>query len=444
MVVEVIIQHSVSATNNLFQQMKKRSSLNKELEKLSSGYRINRASDDTAGLQISEGMRAQIRGLQKGMKNTMDGISLLQVVDGALAGVQHHLLRMRELAVEAANDTLTDEDRGVLQLEIEQLKQGIDQIANDTEFNTIKLLNKNDAWTETNTVTTTMPVTIFTPFSTSSVISSGNISVGAVLNFSTVIPKGTTFVRFTAAFNRNTSSNFPDLNVTSSNGERFGFSQPSTTLLNSGTSIQNTTNTSSTKATYTGYTPLTEIYTFENPVLGAWDFQVFNDKGTTMANYNFTVDLVGVTETITYVNTTTINTITHEGNANLIFQTGANEGQALMVQLPNVLCEKIGAELIDISTRQGADQALGQIDRAVQYISSEQSIYGAYMNRLEYTYKNSANYQENLIISESRIRDTDMAQTYSSFVKEQILLQASNTMLATININHQRVLNLLS
>jgi len=443
MVVVVIIQHSLPATNNLLQQMKNKSSLNKKLEKLSSGYSINRSSDDAAGLQISEGMRAQIRGLQKGLKNTMDGISLLQVVDGALAEVQQYLHRMRELAVEAANDTLIDEDRELLQLEIEQLKQGIDQIANGTEFNTRKLLNTNDTWTETISVTTTTPVTIKTPFNTSSVISSGNISASKTLSFSTVIPNGTTFVRFTSTFSTNTSQNFPDLNVTSSNGEKFGFSIPNSTFLNNQNDVQDTTNTSSTKATYTGYGSLKEVFTFENPILGTWNFDIRN-SGNSAANYNFTVDFIGVSETTTNVTTTTTNTITHEGNAKLIFHTGANESQALHVQLPNVLCENIGVDTINISTQRGADQALGQIDQAVQSISTEQSKYGAYMNVLEYTYNYSANYQENLSATESRIRDTDMAKTYSSFMKEQILLQASNAMLATININHQRVLNLLS
>lgn len=113
----------------------------KSMEKLSSGYRINRAGDDAAGLSISEKMRAQIRGLQMASKNAQDGISLIQTAEGALDEVHAILQRMRELAVQAANDTNVDEDREALQNEIDQLIKEIDRIASDTEFNTQELLD---------------------------------------------------------------------------------------------------------------------------------------------------------------------------------------------------------------------------------------------------------------------------------------------------------------
>ncbi|GAV22550.1 flagellin N-terminal helical domain-containing protein [Carboxydothermus pertinax] len=117
------------------------SALQKSMEKLSSGLRINRAGDDAAGLAISEKLRGQIRGLNQAVRNAQDGISLIQTAEGGLNEVHNILQRMRELAVQAANDTLTTQDRGAIKQEIDQLAQEITRISNTTEFNTKKLLN---------------------------------------------------------------------------------------------------------------------------------------------------------------------------------------------------------------------------------------------------------------------------------------------------------------
>lgn len=135
------INHNIQALNAYSKLSKNQAATGKALEKLSSGLRINRAADDAAGLAISEKMRGQIRGLQQAEKNAMDGISLIQTAEGALSEVHDMLSRMRELAVQAANGTLTDTDRTVIQDEINQLREQIDRVGNDTQFNTKKLLN---------------------------------------------------------------------------------------------------------------------------------------------------------------------------------------------------------------------------------------------------------------------------------------------------------------
>lgn len=137
----MIINHNISALNTHRQLSINNSAMAKNLEKLSSGLRINRAGDDAAGLAISEKMRAQIRGLNMASKNAQDGISLIQTAEGALNEVHAILQRMRELAVQAANDTNTVEDRQNLQKEVDELIKEIDRIANDTEFNTQTLLD---------------------------------------------------------------------------------------------------------------------------------------------------------------------------------------------------------------------------------------------------------------------------------------------------------------
>ena len=137
----MIVQHNMTAMNANRQLGISTSALAKSTEKLSSGYRINRAADDAAGLAISEKMRSQIRGLDQASTNASDGISMIQTAEGALNESHSILQRMRELAVQAANGTETDDDRDNIQDEIEQLQEELDRIASDTEFNTMKLLD---------------------------------------------------------------------------------------------------------------------------------------------------------------------------------------------------------------------------------------------------------------------------------------------------------------
>ncbi|MEW6181614.1 MAG: flagellin [Bacillota bacterium] len=137
----MIINHNIMALNAWRGLGQTNNALGKSLEKLSSGMRINRAADDAAGLAISEKMRGQIRGLNQAVRNAQDGISLLQTAEGALNESHSILQRMRELAVQAANDTNTTADRQQIQTEVTQLLTEIDRIANNTEFNTQKLLN---------------------------------------------------------------------------------------------------------------------------------------------------------------------------------------------------------------------------------------------------------------------------------------------------------------
>lgn len=137
----MIINHNISAMTACRYMNINLALANKAMQRISSGRRINSAADDPAGLAISEGMKAQIRGLQQASRNVQDGISVLQVADGALNETHSMLQRLRELAVQATNGTLSPEDRKNIQIEVDQLTSGINRIATDTEFNTIKILD---------------------------------------------------------------------------------------------------------------------------------------------------------------------------------------------------------------------------------------------------------------------------------------------------------------
>lgn len=141
----MIIQHNMTAYNTNRQLGITNGNLAKSSEKLSSGYRINRAGDDAAGLSISEKMRGQIRGLEQASTNAQDGISMIQVAEGALNEIHAIIQRQRELTVQAANDTNVMEDRLAIEKEVAQLNEEIDRIANSTEFNTMKLLDGSGA-----------------------------------------------------------------------------------------------------------------------------------------------------------------------------------------------------------------------------------------------------------------------------------------------------------
>jgi flagellin len=137
----MVVQHNITAMNTNRQMASIQSALSKSTEKLSSGYKINRAGDDAAGLSISEKMRAQIRGLSKASANAQDGISLIQVAEGALNETHSILQRMNELATQAANDTNTATDRTALQAEVDQLVSEVNRIQSTTQFNTMNLLD---------------------------------------------------------------------------------------------------------------------------------------------------------------------------------------------------------------------------------------------------------------------------------------------------------------
>ncbi|KYG91191.1 flagellin [[Bacillus] sp. KCTC 13219] len=267
------IQHNISALNTHRNLTFNNTQASKNLEKLSSGYKINRAGDDAAGLAISEKMRGQIRGLDMATKNAQDSISLIQTAEGALNETHAILQRMRELAVQSANDTNTDEDRGYLQAEISQLIEEIDRIADTTQFNTKNLLD------------------------------------------------------------------------------------------------------------------------------GSFE-----------------------TET---------------------FHIGANKGQNIELSIESMKAAEIGIDAVDIKTQTGADEAIETIDAALKQVSSQRSALGAVQNRLEHTINNLGATSENLTAAESRIRDTDMAKEMMGFTKNNILMQAAQSMLAQANQQPQGVLQLL-
>jgi flagellin len=474
----MIINHNTSALNTLNKLNKNNKNAASAMGKLSSGLRINKASDDSAGLAISEKMRAQIRGLQQAQSNTQDGISLIQTAEGGLKTIQDpNLLRLKELAVQSANDTLTNEDRQQIQKEVDQLKKGINGIANNTEFNGIKLLNVEENTTQeitqttmqpvTETITTTVPayasststveitqaqsITIFEY--TDGIVNEKTYSISELLagqNYSP--PNNSNEVYYFSVSNINAGG--VTGNFTSSSYATYGEARNNITgiRLNGLTGYDETElwgailgygNTS-------GFDP-----TSSHPITNAFgndlsDYPEFapGEPSGNQINFRFLArkQTGTTTQTVTQTTMQPITSTTQQDvpNPPLSFQIGANSGDTFQVELTDVRTTALGIDDINLSTKQGAEFAILKIDQAMERVSLERGKFGAYQNRLEHSLNNASNYEINLTASESRIRDADIAKQTMEMTKSQILSQASQVMLSQGNQKPQQVIQLIS
>ncbi|MBD2868415.1 flagellin N-terminal helical domain-containing protein [Paenibacillus arenilitoris] len=450
------INHNIAALNTHRQLSTNSANTNKSIEKLSSGLRINRAGDDAAGLAISEKMRGQIRGLDMASKNGQDGISLIQTAEGALNETHSILQRMRELAVQSANDTNTASDRGELQKEINQLTAEIDRIGNTTEFNTKKLLNGgaavNASITNANAADAGKVKIIG---------GSADTKVGANIEI-TAKTDATAATDVTTATFANKSTLLSGASTLTLNGVSFNFDATDsvqnvldainqaglgvTAAHVDGAGITLTSNTVGSKSEFT-----------LSGVTG--DFAgLASDTGT-----DAVVTLTGGESYTSDGNKITIQSGNAKGlefeisggalagavdldvtsNGGLNFQIGANEGQNMYVSVSDMRATALGVNQIDVTSASSANTSITTINTAIEKVSGERSKLGAYQNRLEHTINNLNTSSENLTAAESRVRDVDMAKEMMEQTKNNILAQAAQAMLAQANQQPQGVLQLL-
>lgn len=375
------INHNIAALNTYRQLTTINNATQKSIEKLSSGLRINKAADDAAGLAISEKMRSQIRGLEQAMRNAQDGISLIQTAEGALNETHAILQRMRELAVQAANDTNAVSDRWELQKEINQLAEEITRIAENTEFNTKKLL--------TGTF-------------------NGIFQIGANQDQSIQVNVGAMTATALAVVNTDYS----------------GAVDPGDSVVNAVTGIGS--GLSSNAAAIQG---------------GAYNVAIDTGSGT---NVKFTVAIntvTGGTVTLTGSAAADAGSITIAGNTSyvmkFIWSGSASAGTSATVY---IVGKGEGLSVVD---KDDANAAMTALDKAIANVSAERSKLGAVQNRLEHTINNLGTAAENLTAAESRVRDVDMAREMMAFTKNNIISQAATAMLAQANMQPQLVLQLL-
>ena len=389
----MIINHNMNALNAHRNMGINNTAAGKSMEKLSSGLRINRAGDDAAGLAISEKMRGQIRGLTQASRNSADGISMIQTAEGALNETTNILQRMRELAVQASNDTNTSSDREEIQKEINALTEEVDRIANNTEFNTQKLLNGSKSGEEGDLVREEVTAQIG---------------------------------EFTISLDKDLAA-----------GDR---------LVIDGKFIKFDTNDVVDKDT---------IQAKLEPILEGYDITVTDKKNIKLVQKvgtdkdEFKVKLNGAD---TGFKTTIKDGVTaraeeySEGKVSV--QVGANAEQSMSIEIGDMRAQALKivndkGRGLSVETAQSANEAITAFDAALNAVSSQRANLGAVQNRLEYTISNLDNTAENLTSAESTLRDVDMAKEMMEYSKNNILNQAAQAMISQANQQPQNVLQLL-
>lgn len=429
----MIINHNIAALNTHRQMGSAQSAQLNSMEKLSSGMRINSAKDDAAGLSISEKMRGQIRGLDQASRNAQDGISLVQTAEGALNETHDILQRMRELSVQASNDTNTGDDRNEIQKEINQLNAEVERISGTTEFNTQSLLNgslgakgtSSDA-TKVGVVSTTglnkgtydVKVTQeATKASKTAATAAENATVAAaegkdlVLNGVKIDTTGvTTIEALKTAVNAVKDKTGVEMTVgVAGSAAKF----EATTFGSSGKIDMAGTDALWLKDKVLGTSTNTE------PLIAAGADAKAEVKNNAT---NVTSALTGVGQQVIYGNAefsakgalNSVATVTVNSTGASI-HIGANKDQNMLVDINEMSTNTLGNTTdkikdVNVLTTEGAEKAVKTVDDAIKQVSAERSKLGSFQNRLEHTINNLKTSSENLTAAESRVRDVDYAK----------------------------------
>lgn len=353
--------------------------LAQSLERLSSGLKINHAKDDPAGLAMSKRMNAQIQGVSVAGQNANDGISIIEIADGALSEVSDMLQRMNELAIKSANGIMSENDRATVQKEIIQLKEEVTRISETTEFNGQKLLNGEfdlKGYTDqlgitVNTYSKDVPVKEYT-------IDTLTVTKETVDGADVYTVDADNFVA---------GADFPE-------GAKVDIRDSLLTIK------------------------------------GSNNFELTLDLADATFDAAGNLDLSGLK-------------IDVMGIGAMRLQIGANEGQVLAVNIPAMNLRNMGIENLDVSTKEGALDGISRLDGAVKYVSDIRGRLGAYQNRLESTVNSLDITHENMTAAYSRIMDVDMAEEMTQYTTYQVLTQAGTSMLAQANERPSQVLQLL-
>ena len=401
------IQHNIMAMNAYRNYTNNTSALSANLEKLSSGYKINRAGDDAAGLAISEKMRAQITGLDVAQKNAKDGISLVQTAEGALTEVHDMLNRMVELADQSANGTYDNTDRTQLQKEVSNLMTEINRIADSANFNGIKLLDgsMSGASADFTQMTASAAATFTVNFDAGldgESLAGGSIQIGNKV------------IQVKAA--------------TVSSGVAASGAQ----MING--------------ALYVGKdaTASAIVTALDGEFDTAFKFKDAdnNDVDVTVA---YSGTSITFTAAISTVEVKLTSLPTYGVNSGLQLQIGdtSDAFNQMKVGINDIHTDAMFLDGVDISTQTGAAEAVDYIRYAINYISDVRGTLGATQNRLDHTINNLSVMEENIQDAESTIRDTDVAEEMMAYTKNNILIQSAQAMLAQANQVPQGVLQLL-
>jgi flagellin len=387
-IMALTINSNISAMNSYRNLSTTQNSLSSSLEKLSSGLRINKAADDAAGLAISEGLRAQVNGTKQAVRNAQDGISVVQTAEGALTETHSILQRMRTLSVQAANDGgLSAEAKGNIQDEMTQLTQELDRIASTTNFNGRALLDGDYDY---------------------------SFQVGANVSASDKID-----VKIAKMDSKSLGVNA--LNVNTAGTKGVDASWASTAALSDLAAGAKDSTAVTVKIDGSDYT-IRDAGDGTNPT-----------SAMTASEIASAINSAGATDGVSA-------TLDADGKLQIAKTGVAGE---LSVAFTGISVAGAKADEGVLAKNSGAEDAIEAIDNAIKMVSDQRSELGAVQNRFDHTINNLNVASENLSASESRIRDTDMAEEMVEFTRSQILSQAGVSMLAQANSLPQSVLQLL-
>ncbi len=453
------INHNLSAMLANNQLFKNENKLADSVERLSSGLKINHSADDPAGMAISQKMKTQIRGLSRASDNAMDGVSVIETAEGALTEVHSILQRARELAVQAANETYTLEDRENIQNEIEALQVEIDRISRDTEFNKTSLLDGSldqrgytdreavkistyseevplgqykmtvDANAESAEIILGAPADI-TELTAGSIHINGEIVIleegdtasrvyekirdlGETLNIDVTLDGGNMVLS-----TMETGSDY-DIQIDCSNDNLKALLSFNKTYDRGEDAVVTLGDGFEATATYFAdgeYLTITDRSGFS--------MEVNLDCSAITTPMDVTMDIMNV--------------------GTMTLQVGANEGQTIGLKIPKTDCETLRISNLNVCSTRGASKVIEKMDEAIDRISKTRAQLGAYQNRLERTVTNLDTSEESLTTALSRIEDVDMAEEMTTYTQMNVLQQAGVSVLAQANDLPQTVLQLLS
>ncbi|MEG0271898.1 MAG: flagellin [Hydrogenoanaerobacterium sp.] len=476
----MIIQHNIMALNAHRQLGGNTGNVTKNLEKLSSGFKINRAGDDAAGLAISEKMRAQIKSLDRAKLNAQDGISLIQTAEGALTETHSMLNRLVELATESANGTIKDDDRAKVQDEVKALTDEVDRISKATNFNGINLLDGSlaaagnlTANIKINGAKPTETVVAATKTSYAAGNAPAATVTGAELTYTNSQGKSSTVsITFAAGADAKGAGKLiaDGLNADAEFAKSFKATANATSgviSFEAQTAGKSSAKITAAKSTGTGAASLLGAETLgadkstkytltdanwkvgDKVEVGGRTFEFATGAdGTNGKTFATVATLItatavhGIITTGTTGNPVGFSTETGKG---LTMQVGdtADDFNKVTVSVNDMSSSGLGLSGLDLGTQEAAAGSLEKIKGAVGLVSGARSTLGSLQNRLDHTINNLGVTSENMTAAESRIRDVDMAKEMMDFTKNNVLTQAAQAMLSQANQQPQQVLQLL-
>ena len=433
----MVVKNNMSALNTLNTLNKNTNALKKSLEKVSSGMKINGAADDASGYAISERMRVQIRSLDAANQNAQNGGSMMKVAEGAVSSTVEILKTLKEKAVSAANDTNTDSDRATIQKELDQSIDQINDNANVT-FNGQYLVDGSHNKKTTATTTAMTNQSLSTETAGTTALTALKARNGDSLNIHSTDTVTVSYVKdgktFTSSVKVSETTSLGGLGgvISSLTSGAVTFSEATSHI-----GIDGSGNDVYTASGFSGVTIASASGGIDGQIAG-FTIYITDNEGNVNKSANASLDAFD--ESIRAVNKSEDNSI--------VLQIGTKAAQSINVGLTDMKATALGLQgkdgsTLSVGTQEKANAAINALDAAIQKALDQQTTIGAIESRLEYTQSNLTTASENVTSAESVIRDADMAKEMTNYTKNNVLLQAAQSMLSQANQSSSNVLSLL-